>query len=228
MKVIALIPARGGSKGVPGKNIYPILGKPLINYSIEVALKSNKLSQVWVSSDAEDILKIAEPYNVLLHKREKGLSEDMSPIRDTIQVIFRLAVEADALLLLQPTSPIRTVKQIDECIDLLEANNYANSVISICAMDDIHPARMYWKNKAELTSILPVFEHTQRQNIPPAYYRNGSMYLVRKDAFMKTGDVMAKPSIGFEMPYQQWLNIDSPRDIIIAESLISAWRDGQL
>lgn len=228
MKVIALIPARGGSKGIPKKNIYPILGKPLISYSIEAALGVDILSSVWVSSDSDEILGIAKNYNVKIHKRNISLATDESPIIDTIKQMFELEEDADALLLLQPTSPIRTSEQIYQCIKLLMSHPKANSIISVCAMDDTHPARMYWENNSELESILPQFETVRRQDIPKAYYRNGSMYLVRRKAFFETGQIMVKPRIGFEMPSSQLLNIDEYRDIIIAEPLIKAWLEGEL
>lgn len=229
MRVVALIPARGGSKGIPGKNIAPILGKPLIAYSIEVALACSSLESVWVSSDSEEILAVARQYaNIQIHQRDPNLAGDTSPITETISQIFQLTPEADALLLLQPTSPIRTAQEIQGCINLLRENPEANSVISVCAMDDVHPARMYWKSGELLESILPEYQTTRRQDIPKAYYRNGSMYLVRREAFDKLGQIMAAPSMGFEMPSAHLLNIDEPRDLLIAEPLMRAWKEGRL
>ena len=95
-------------------------------------------------------------------------------------------------------------------------------------MDDVHPARMYWKEDSSLSPILADFEQTRRQDIPKAYYRNGSIYITRISSFIKENTVMVKPSIGFEMPTSQLLNIDEPRDIMIAEVLVTAWKNGQL
>ncbi|MBI1305676.1 MAG: acylneuraminate cytidylyltransferase family protein [Bacteroidetes bacterium] len=228
MKVLAIIPARGGSKGVPGKNKAIINGKPLINYTIEVAVAADVLDHIVVSTDDPDILELAKAFEgVTLHQRDNSLAEDTSPIADTIRVLAE-KYPADAIMLLQPTSPIRTVDQIQQAIALLERNELANSVISVTAMSDTHPARMYWKNNGFLNSILPEFEEYRRQDIPSAYYRNGAVYLVRTQAFLNTSKVMVKPSIGLEMPSAQLLNIDEPKDLLIAEVILKAWEEGKL
>ena len=230
MKTIAIIPARGGSKGIPGKNILEICGKPLIDYSIESALKCVNISEIWVSSDDDKILKIARKFKkVLIHQRESKIAKDNSSVVDTIKAILAEYTQEnipDAIMLLQPTSPIRESKQIDEAISLLEVNTNMQSLISVCPMDDVHPARMYWKNGLSIEPILEKYEQTRRQEIPLAYYRNGSIYIVRTKSFLENNSLMVKPSIGFEMPESMLLNIDTPRDVLIAEPLIKAWRNG--
>lgn len=230
MCVLGIIPARGGSKGVPGKNKMVIDGKPLIAYSIDAALESKLLDQVWVSSDDEDICQLAENYaGVGVHNRSEDIAKDVSPVSETIQAILKLVDEdVDLIVLLQPTSPIRTGLQIDEAIELINNHPEANSLISVIPMDDVHPARMYWKEEDTLHSILDKWEEKRRQEIPLAWYRNGSIYIVRKNAFNVHQTVMIKPSIGFEMPFDEWLNIDSPRDVLIAKALIPVWKKGDL
>lgn len=229
MKVVALIPARKGSKGIPGKNMISVLGKPLITYSLEAAHQSKMISQIWVSSDCDVILDYSSKFhNVNIHRRDIALAGDTSPITSTVAQIFDLCNDCDALLLLQPTSPIRTGQQIDDCIDLLINNREVNSIVSICATNDMHPARMYWKNSVYLSSIMPEFETFRRQDIPCAYYRNGAIYLVRKEAFLKNNQIICSPILGYEMPGAQLLNIDEPRDLIIAGPIIDAWKKGLL
>lgn len=229
MKVIAIIPARGGSKGIPGKNIYPILGKPLIEYSIEVALNSDAITEVWVSSDDPAILKVASKHQgIRIHERNPEIAGDTSPITQTIEAVCKASeLEADAIMLLQPTSPIRSSENLSEAIELLESDAHIQSVISVVEMDDVHPARMYWRENGQLRAIMPEYETTRRQDIPKAYYRNGSVYLVRKDAFERTNQVMVHPAKGYVMPTDQLLNIDEPRDVLIAEPLIKHWLDSQ-
>jgi len=228
MRTIAIIPARGGSKGVPGKNKQLIDGKPLIAYTIEAALESELLLQVWVSSDDPQIIDIAKQYpKVLIHERDGALATDQSPVADTVKEIIKMA-DCDAVMLLQPTAPIRTSKNIDEAIGLLQQSAEINSVISVVAMNDIHPARMYWKKDETLVSILSEFEQARRQDIPPAYYRNGSIYLVRRSAFEQAHSLMIKPIVPYIMPLDWLLNIDEPRDMIIAAALIPAWKKGLL
>jgi len=233
MKIIAIIPAREGSKGVPGKNTYQISGKPLITYTIEAALKSELLNCVVVSSDDLNVCKLVKEYKqAIFHNRPVEIANDISPITETIAAVLKQFdpdnCVYDAVMLLQPTSPIRTCKQIDDAIQLFTDHPEVNSLISVCAMDDVHPARMYWKEDSSLSPILADFEQTRRQDIPKAYYRNGSIYITRISSFIKENTVMIKPSIGFEMPTSQLLNIDEPRDIMIAEVLITAWKEGKL
>jgi CMP-N-acetylneuraminic acid synthetase len=230
MKTVALIPARGGSKGIPGKNIKIICGKPLIQYAIESALESKLISEIWVSSDDTAILEIAGIFKgIKLHRRADSMATDGSPVSETILEILKSPHQKfDALVLLQPTSPIRTGKQIDEAIGLLENNPKANSIISVCSLSDNHPARMYWKTNDELISIMPDLEEARRQDLEPAFVRNGSIYVVRSEAFLKQQKVMIKPSLGYVMPSFHLLNIDEKRDLLIAEALISAWKKGEL
>ncbi|RYE19443.1 MAG: acylneuraminate cytidylyltransferase family protein [Sphingobacteriales bacterium] len=234
MKIIGIIPVRGGSKGVPGKNIKEIAGKPLISYAIEVAEKCDRLDEIWISSDDDKILAFAKgDKRIKAHKRSPELSSDTSPVTDTVAEILRISdsqseTKATEILLLQATAPIRTVEQVNEAIDLMYANEKANSVISVVAVDDSHPARMYWREDSLLMPIMPEFEQTRRQDIPKAYFRNGCIYIVRAEAFKQHHSVMVKPSIGYEMPYSQLLNIDEPRDFLIAEVLVKAWLRGEL
>lgn len=215
---------------MPGKNKKVIDGKPLIIHSIEAALDSKLLDEIWMSSDDEEICQLVEDYEgVRVHKRSDNIANDTSPVSETIQAILELVNEdVDLIVLLQPTSPIRTGLQIDGSIELMNNHPEANSLISVIPMDDVHPARMYWKEDDELHPILNKWEEKRRQEIPLAWYRNGSIYIVRKNAFDVHQTVMIKPSVGYEMPFDQWLNIDSPRDVLIAEALIPAWKKGDL
>ena len=228
MKVIAIIPARAGSKGVPGKNKKLIDGKPLVGYTIEAAMQSKLLSQTWVSSDDPGIINIARQYEgIQIHERDGSIATDQSPVADTVREIIK-QTDCDAVMLLQPTAPIRTSENIDAAIGLLQSSIETNSVISVVAMNDIHPARMYWRKDGILASILPEFERARRQDIPPAYYRNGSIYLVRRNAFEQEHSLMIKPITPYIMPLDWLLNIDEPRDMIIADALIPAWKKGLL
>ena len=230
MKILGLIPARGGSKGVPGKNKKKVCGKPLIEYTIEEALDSKLIDEIWVSTDDEELISIAKQYEeIKIHIRETSLATDTSPIIDTILAVLMASRRYwEAVVLLQPTSPIRYGRQIDEAIKMLECNPEANSVISVCAMNDVHPSRMYWKDDNSLQPILPEAEERRRQEIKPAYFRNGAIYVTRTSALFRERKVMTKPSIAYEMPSYQLLNIDEPRDMLIAETLINARKRGQL
>lgn len=229
MNVLAIIPARGGSKGVPGKNIYPINGVPLIRYSVDVAVESKCFSSVVVTSDDDQILNASDRPGVMLLKRPADLAQDessiISVIKHTLLWLSEQGVQnPDAIMLLQPTSPMREVFHIQEAIAKLKENGNVNSVISVCQMTDVHPARMYTISDDVLHSLMPEFEQVRRQDIKPVYYRNGSIYLVRTIAFLEHASVMVKPSTPLIMSDMYLANIDEPRDLIIAEALIKAWK----
>ena len=231
MKTIAIIPARGGSKGIKNKNLIPILGKPLIQYTIDSAIKCELLDDIWISSDSENILKSVKNNKINLHFRDASIARDNSPVSDTIIAILKKYKKnnlPEAIMLLQPTSPIREKKHIDDAISLLKKNKKMNSLISVCGMNDVHPARMYWEKNKELKSILDEHEQKHRQDLPIAYYRNGAIYLVRTQAFLSTKSLMAKPAMPFKMSENLLLNIDSERDLLIAESIITSWKKGTL
>lgn len=229
MKVLAIIPARAGSKGIPDKNIKELDGKALIRYSIEAALESKLIDKIIVSSDGDKIIDTASEYDRIdIHRRNPEIAGDKSPVSETISEIISENKGYDAVMLLQPTSPLRTGEQIDEAISSFSENDNCNSLISVVPMDDVHPARMYWIEEEVLEPILSEFEQYRRQDIPTAYYRNGSIYMVRVNAFEKNSSVMQKPSLPYVMPYSCLLNIDEPRDLIIGEALVKAWKRGEL
>jgi CMP-N-acetylneuraminic acid synthetase len=232
MKVLAVIPARGGSKGVPGKNSMVFDGKPLISYAIDAAIDSTLITDVVVSSDSEEILNIAANYSkVRLHKRTSDLASDISPIGDTLVEIIKQADEApNYLVLLQPTSPLRTGAQVDDVIKMLTNSPHCNTAISVIRMDDVHPARMYWVEEkiGLMTPILKEFETARRQDIPGAFYRNGAIYATRVNKVLENKSVIVPPSCAYEMSGETWLNIDDKRDVLIADALIKAWKAGKI
>ena len=103
-----------------------------------------------------------------------------------------------------------------------------NSIISVIEMDDVHPARMYWQDDNRmLKSILPEFEQTRRQDIPKALYRNGAIYLTRVSKLKEERELMVKPSLPYIMDSKYLVNIDEPRDLLIAEVLVKAWKENK-
>lgn len=232
MSVLAIIPARSGSKGVPGKNWMVLDGKPLISYAIESAQQSELITDIVVSSNAVEIINLVSNYRELkLHKRSGLLSTDESPIEDTIlDILSQQEVMPEYLCLLQPTSPLRTGKQIDNAIEHLQKSNFHNSLISMVRMEDIHPARMYWFNKSnnEVRPIIDRQKEKRRQELDPVFFRNGALYITRLSAFLKSHSFMTDPILPFEMPYLSWLNIDHMRDAVIADALIRNWRNEEI
>ena len=232
MKVLAVIPARSGSKGVPGKNKMKFDGIPLAEYSIRAALGSLYVNHVIVSSNDEEILGIAENFNsekISIHRRPEALCTDQSPIVDTIQeLLLNIEPDYEYVMILQPTAPLRKSLDLDQAIELIRSNSKVNTLVSVIKMDDIHPARMYWKDESKmLQPIMKEYESTRRQDIPSAYYRNGAIYITRISELKKTNQIIIKPTIAYEMPYETWLNIDDNRDVMIAEVLITNWNKNE-
>ena len=225
MRVLAIIPARKGSKGVPGKNTYPIAGKPLIGYTIDVALQSQALANIIISTDDEAIWQYAENLDVAIHKREASLATDTSPVVLTIIEVVRYAeklfnVEYDAIMLLQPTAPLRETWHITEAIQLLEGNPEYDCLISVVQAGDVHPARMYSISDGVLYSLQPENEQKNRQQLPPVYLRNGSIYLTRRNALLAQQKIMIAPSLAYVMDAKYHLNIDEPRDMLLAKAIL--------
>ena len=227
LRVLGLIPARGGSKGIPRKNVKHLCGQPLISYTLETACAAQSLARVAVTSDDDEILECARGFDgVIAIERPAELSTDQASVVPALKHALDIldsshAEQFDAVALLQPTSPLREPRHINEAIQLLADQREAQSIISVTAMSDVHPARMYWMAQNNgLEPILSQYEQTRRQDIPPAYYRNGSIYIVRTAALIEQNAVMAKPACGYAMGADYLLNIDEPRDWIIAEALM--------
>ncbi len=217
MKVIAIIPARGGSKGIPKKNLVNFLGKPLLQWSIEAALNSKYITDVVVSSDDDDILRISQKHkNVITIRRPKELALDTSRTEPVLaHVIESLkGTTFDYLILLQPTSPLRKSDDIDEAFNKLLAS-YANSLISVCS-NNYHPYKsLRINNEGFLEGIInneyPFFP---RQELPQTYSANGAIYIIKVKDFIKNHSLITSKTLHFKMSIERSLDIDSKIDLI--------------
>jgi len=220
-KVIGFIPARGGSKGVPGKNLKNLQGKPLMQWTIDAAVKSGCFDQIVVSSDYDPILDIAKKCNVDADRRPDGLGEDNT---ETVSVVIDFLVrhdlnEDDIILLLQPTCPFRSHKQIADAIKIYDSDSGIDSVVSVCSVDGNHPFRMKRIEGGSLVNFIDQgFEDMRpRQTLPKVYIRSGSIYL------SSVGDILASNSLvsGKVAPVVErdefCINIDTPVDFMVAE-----------
>ncbi len=227
MKILAIIPARGGSKGIPRKNIKKIEGKPLIEYTIDTAKKCEQLFDVVVSTEDEEIETIAKANHCKVIKRPKELATDHSKVQDACLHILKHFEEKDilfdAILLLQPTSPLRTVADIDNVIELMVKND-VDGIVSVCEVEDMHPARMYTNDNNGLISIMPDFESTRRQNLPKYYVRNGCIYLTKVEALVKEKSFMPANKMGYIMDSNWAVNIDQPKDFELLKVMMKTWK----
>lgn len=213
--MIAIIPARGGSKGLPGKNIKLLHGKPLIAYTIESALESNSVSRVILSTDDLEIANIAKKYGAEVpFMRPFELATDTAKSIDVYKYTCdRLELEGcpkiEEFMVLQPTSPLRTARHIDEAYSLYQQKN-ADSVISYC--QEHHPIvwHKYLDNDGKL---LPIFEENlrNRQEEKPSYYPNGAIYILKRE-LIKKGSYFSKNSYAYIMDRKVSIDIDTSED----------------
>lgn len=230
MKVLGLIPARGGSKGVPRKNIRLVDGQPLISYSILTAQQSNLLSEIIISTDSDEIIEVGKVYNCKTLKRSSENAQDHSKIDAVIkEVLNSLDSDFDLIMLLQPTSPIREPEDIDNVIRMFEEDDSLESVVSLVELEDIHPARMYQlDDHYEMIPLEPKLERKRRQDLKPVYLRNGAIYATKVSSFLSSGKIISDRKKGYVMPESKWSNVDTERDLLITETLIKEWKKGNL
>lgn len=222
--MLAIIPARGGSKGLPGKNIKELKGKPLIAYTIEAALKSKYITRVIVSTDDMEIVKVAKQYGAEVpFIRPSELASDTAKAIDTYQFVCnRLEVEEKFkitnFIVLQPTSPFRTEQHIDSAVDLFKKRK-ADSVISFCKEN--HP--IYWhKHVSELGEIKSIFPETikNRQEEKPTFFPNGAIYIFKREIINK-GHYYTNSSFAYIMDRKNSVDIDTKEDFEYAEFLLN-------
>ena len=227
MKSIAVIPARSGSKGLKDKNIKLLNNKPLIWYSIQAALESHCFDEVMVSTDSEEYAKIARECGAEVpFLRSKEMSTDTASSWDTVQEVLdnykRRGREFDRVMLLQPTSPLRSAEDIKSAFELFDEKN-ADSVVSVCEMDH----SPLWSNVLPDNLCLDGFIHPElnelsgRQSLPTYYRINGAIYLTRVTACLGA-NLYSKSGFAFIMPRDKSIDIDTELDFKLAEFLISS------
>ena len=215
MKTLAIIPARGGSKGIPRKNIVPLCGKPLIAYTIESALASEYIDKVTVSTDCDEIAKIAVGLGSELIKRPAELATDKAPaILTVLHVIESMKDTFDAVVLLQPTSPLRTAKHIDEAIKLFTETG--QDVCSISPVSD-HPL-LIRKLGADfkLEHLVQLNSTVRRQDMKQYFRVNGAIY-INELSMLNAETSMNDNTIGYEMQWEYGLDVDEFKDLALAE-----------
>lgn len=227
-KILAIIPARGGSKGIPKKNIKPLDGKPLLYYSIREAKKSKWINRLVVSTEDPEIKKVAEEFGAEVIDRPLELSQDTSTTPDTlIHVINYFKAKEnyspDIVILLQATTPLRKSQDIDKAIELFVKKS-PDSVVSVCEA----PAKMnpHWVRKIEHGLLKPYLKededrpHLMRQELPKVYWRNGMIYIVKTEILLKTKNLYGDICIPYIMEPRYRINIDEPTDFMLVELLI--------
>lgn len=223
-KVLAIIPARSGSKGIKDKNIRELNGKPLIAYTIEVARESNLFEDIVVSTDSEKYAKISKEYGAVVpFLREEKLSSDtassLDVILDVLEKMEKLGKRYETLVLLQPTSPLRTVENLKEAYNLY-LKNKANAVVSVCEMEH----SPLWSNilpiDNKMDGFLKKIGNKNRQQLEKYYRINGAVYIANTEYFRKYKDFYYENSYAYIMPRENSIDIDEEIDFKIAEFLM--------
>lgn len=223
MKFLGLITARGGSKGIPGKNVKPLAGKPLIAWTIEAAAASGRLERVIVSTDDDEIADVARQCGLAVpFKRPAELARDDSSHFSVVEHAIKwMAENADCrpeyLVLLQPTSPFRTAADIDAAIELAEKKN-ADAVVGVCEAA-AHPMLVKkMDDSGAMADFVPAdIAYKRRQSLPPAYQINGAIYVNRVVALLRDRDFCPPGAIGYVMSAEHSMEIDDMWDFHMAE-----------
>ena len=233
-RVLAIIPARGGSKGVPRKNIRPLCDKPLLSWTIETALEAEGTSKTIVSTDDREIKEVALKWGAEVPFLRPGeLSSDRARaipvLQHAVSFLEKQGQTFDAVMMLQPTSPLRLAKDIEASIEMMKKDTECSSVISVTGVGEYHPARMKYLEEGVLIDppFCEAYENQPRQELRPMYIRSGAIYLVRRDVLMEEHSLKGRRSLGYVMPKERSVNIDAPFDFELAEWLMSKpdWRD---
>jgi CMP-N,N'-diacetyllegionaminic acid synthase len=227
-KTLAIIPARGGSKGVRHKNRRLVEGIPLIGYTLRAAKEARSLDRVVVTTDDEAIAAIARNEGVEVVVRPADIAADDSPVIEAVRHALMALAERDgffpdAIVLLQPTSPFRLPADIDAAIALYRSGD-RSPVCSVCACEDNHPARMYRVEGEHLVSLFPDLAAVRRQDLPPIYHRNGSLYIFGSRE-VESGRIISDAMVPYVMPPDASVNIDTELDLLLMKAVLEHKRE---
>ncbi len=222
--ILCLINARGGSKGVPGKNIRMLGGRPLIAWSIETALQSKLIKKAVVSTDSEEIAHVATQHGAVVpFLRPSELATDTAKQIDVIahalKFLESMGEHYDYVCILQPTCPLRSVEDVDGTLELLISSG-ADSAITVTDVGGRHPCTLYKMNEGD-NKLTPYVESSKagvlRQGFEELYWRTGSVYAMKADV-VKKGSLYGDDTRGFVVPEERTFNIDTPFDFELTEA----------
>lgn len=230
MTTLVLIPARGQSKGVPRKNIKLLGGRPLLEYTAQTALALTRASSVVLSTDDEEIAEVGRRCGLRVpFLRPTELARDDTPtlpvIRHAFDWLESRGERYDALCLLQPTTPLRRTEDVDACIELLDESG-ADAVVTVLLVPARHnPHWVYFQDEtgALRLSTGEASPITRRQDLPPAYHREGSVYVTRRDVVMEGNSLFGRRLLGYPIDPSSTVDIDTPDDWARAEMMVERW-----
>lgn len=215
---LAIIPARAGSKGIKNKNLVSLSGKPLLYYTIEAAKGAACIDKIILSSDGNEILEYGKSQGIEVFKRPVELAQDDTTSDKVILNVLEHYQDYENIILLQPTSPLRTSRQIDEALNKFQ-NEKANALISVVKYDNkILKAFIVDENEKLRGICNDHFPFTPRQKLPSTYMSNGAIYIVKSELFKKNPNFLPQNTAYFLMDEISSLDIDCTDDLIKAEN----------
>lgn len=221
---LAIIPARGGSKGLPGKNIKKLNGLPLIGYTIRAARATSRISRIAVSTDDKKIGMIAESLGGEFIKRPESMARDDSPIIEAVlhcldELKDKERYEPESFIMLQPTSPFRESRHIDEAFDIFRRGD-CEAVISVLE-PSFHPLKSFRVKNGLLEGLVkPEFSFAPRQELPKGYVANGAIFLMKTKSFRKHKSLFAPRTRPYFMGRVESLDVDHIEDFDFASFLL--------
>lgn len=221
MRTIAIITARGGSKRIPGKNIRPFLGKPILAYSIEAARNSGVFDTVMVSTDSEEIARIAAEYGAVVpFLRSDRNADDHATTADVIAEVLRQYEEQgehyDLFCCIYPTAPFITADVLRDACEQLRANESADAAVPVVRFS-FPPQRGFIVREGELAYKWPEYRSSRSQDLEPFYHDAGQFYVVRTNAFLDEHTVVPEHTLPIVLPETRVQDIDTIEDWEIAE-----------
>ena len=216
--VMGITLARGGSKRVPQKNVIDVNGKPLIQYTIDEAKKSEYIDNYIVSTDDEDIKMVCRELEQTYFDR--STAEDTQKSSDGLLEVLRVMDKPDYIVEIMCTNPLKTVEDIDGVIKKLDIMG-VDSVCSVVRVWDYHPSRVKFIEGNKMVDVYPEVLESRRQDLtPPAYIRNGSIYAMTWEQINVKGSRYDKDTVPYIMPEERTINIDEPIDLELARIML--------
>jgi len=220
-KVLAIIPARGGSKGIPKKNIIDVGGKPLVYYSINVAKESRFIDRVIVSTDNKEIAEIVEKIGAEVpFIRPSELARDDTPTYPVIKHALEWLKEKEnykpeLIVILEPTFPLRTVREVDEAIRTISSNEEVDSLRGVCEPFQ-NPFKMWLLRGKYLEPLIKTEKETHgtpRQSLKKVFWQNGFIYISRYKTIMEKGDIAGEKILPFVLGKDKYIDLDTKEDL---------------
>jgi CMP-N,N'-diacetyllegionaminic acid synthase len=219
----AVIPARRGSKGIPGKNLYRLGRDTLLERSIKLAARSGHVDRIVVTTDDPEMLELARAHGAAppwLRPAELA-TDEANAVDAVLHLIETLPVDTGYVLLLQTTSPLRTLADLERLCHTFEESPEARAIVSLTRHDSPHPEKIQELQDGYVRSYLGSSSHRPRQALREVYALNGAFYLTHRDTLVSERSFLPERTLPFVMPPERSINLDTPFDLEVLEALVA-------